>query len=145
MLHLDIITPDETVFEGECDAVTLPTADGEITVLPHHVPLMSTLVPGTVIVRKDKEEFIFAVTRGVIEIDGRSARILAETADRAEGLQEAAIEKAKADAQKLLSERREDTEGFAEATALLERELAKLHTIRRHHARRGGLPRQSQQ
>lgn len=140
MLHLEIITPDETVFDGECDSVTLPTADGVITVMPHHVPLMTTLIPGTAIVRTGKEEKIFAVTRGVIEVDGTSMRVLAEVADRAEKLEEAAIEKAKADAEKLLTERRHDTEGFAEATAMLERELARLRTLRRHHSRGGRLP-----
>ncbi len=138
MLRVDIITPDSTVYSGEASSLTLPTAEGEITVLPHHIPLLSVLVPGTAIVRKGSEEFVFAVSRGVIEIDGTAVRVLADTADRLEHLEEAAIEKAKEAAEKLVKEKRFDTEGFIEATAILERELARLKTVRRH---RSGAPR----
>jgi F-type H+-transporting ATPase subunit epsilon len=135
-LHFELITPDSTVFEGEVDSVSIPTPDGEITVLPHHIPLISIVTPGSIFLRKGKEEQLFAVSRGVVEIDGKSLRILADTADRAEELEEVAIEKAKAAAEKLMSEKRHDSEGFAEATALLERELARLQVKRRHRARR---------
>jgi F-type H+-transporting ATPase subunit epsilon len=137
VLHFALITPDSTVFEGEVDSVSIPTPDGEITVLPHHIPLISIVTPGSILVRIGKEEKLFAVSRGVVEVDGNSLRILADTADRAEELEEAAIEKAKAAAEKLMTEKRHDAEGFAEATALLERELARLQVKRRHRARRG--------
>lgn len=137
MLHFALITPDRTVFEGEVDSVSIPTPDGEITVLPHHIPLISIVVPGTLMIRTGGAVQLFAVSRGVVEIDGTSLRILADTADRAEELEEAAIEKAKAEAEKLMAEKRHDSEGFAEATALLERELARLQVKRRHRARRG--------
>ena len=137
MLTLNIITPDQTVFEGDIVSVSLPTPDGEITILEHHIPLVSIVTPGSVLVRTTKGEQLFAVSRGVVEIDGKHVRVLADTADRAEDLQEEAIEQAKARAQELLSEKRHDAEGFAEATAMLERELAKLHVVRRHRSRRG--------
>ncbi len=136
MLHIELITPDGPVFEGEADAVSLPTPDGEITILPHHIPLISLVVAGSILVRKGKEERLFAVSRGVVEVDGTTLRVLVDTADRAEELEEAAIEKAKAAAEKLLSEKRHDAEGFAEATAMLERELARLRVTRRHRSRR---------
>lgn len=139
MLHIALISPDRVVYDGDADSVSLPTPQGEITVLPHHIPLISIVVPGSVLVRQGKEEHVFAVSRGVIEVDGSSLRILADTADRAEELEEAAIEKAKADAQKLLTERRSDATGFAEATAILDRELARLQTLRRHRARKSAI------
>ncbi|MBI1812514.1 ATP synthase F1 subunit epsilon [Candidatus Peregrinibacteria bacterium] len=135
-LHLEIITPDHVIFEGEADSISLPTPDGEITVLPHHIPLMSILVPGSMVVRRSGEEEIFAVSGGVIEVDGKSIRVLADTADRAEGLEEEAILKAKAAAEKLLTEKRHDVEGFAEATAILDHELGRLKTVRRRRATR---------
>jgi F-type H+-transporting ATPase subunit epsilon len=125
------------VFEGDIDSISLPTPDGEITILPHHIPLISIVMPGTLTVRRGEQEQFFAISRGVIEVDGRTIRILADTADRAEELEEAAIEKAKAEAEKLMTEKRHDTEGFAEATAVLERELARLRVIRRHRTHRG--------
>lgn len=136
MLRIDIITPDGTIYEGDADSISLPTPDGEITILPHHIPLISILAPGTIMLRRGSEEFLFAVSRGVIEVDGMSIRVLADTADRAEKLEEAAIEKAKRAAELLLRERRHDAEGFVEATAILERELARLRTIRRHRGSR---------
>ena len=137
MLHLEIITPERTVFQGEVDSVSLPTPLGEITILPHHIPLMSIVVPGSVLVRQKSEEQLFAVSRGVIEIDGSHVRVLADTADRAVELEEEAIQKAKAQAEQLLKEKRGDAEGFAEVTAILERELARLHVVRRHRSKKG--------
>lgn len=138
MLHAQIITPDGSIFDGDADAISLPTPDGEITVLPHHIPLISIVVPGTIIVRQGKKEQVFSVSRGVIEVDGKSLRILADTADRAEELQEAAVAHAKSAAEQLLQEKRQDEEGFAEATAIMERELARLSTIRKLRARGHG-------
>ncbi|TSC58533.1 MAG: F-type H+-transporting ATPase subunit epsilon [Candidatus Peregrinibacteria bacterium Greene0416_19] len=144
MLKLEIITPDGPVFEGDADSISLPTPDGEITVLPHHIPLMSIVVPGSMLVRRGSEELIFAVTRGVIEVDGTTVRVLAESADPAERLaEETAIIQAKERAETLVAERRGDAEGFAEATAILEKELSRLTTVRRHRARRGLPPRSS--
>jgi len=135
-MHIEIITPDHTIYSGEADAISIPTPDGEITVLPHHIPLISIVVPGTVEVRQGKNESLFAVSRGVIEIDGLTVRLLVDTADRAQELTEEAILRAQEAAQKLMTEKRHDTEGFAEATAMLERELARLKVVRRHRSRR---------
>lgn len=135
-LSLEIITPDEQVFSGQAEAVTLPATDGEVTILPGHIPLIATLVPGTAVVQHDGQRLVLAMTRGVLETDGRNVRVLAQSADRADGLQEEVIERAKQAAEKLLAERRDDREGFAEASALLEREIARLKTVRRHRAGR---------
>ena len=119
------------MFEGEVDSVSLPTPQGEITILPNHIPLISIVVPGVITVRQKGSEQLLAVSRGVIEVDGRTIRVMVDTADRADELQEQAILKAKAEAEKLQKERRSDREGFAEATAILERELARLQVVRR--------------
>ncbi|MDD5751255.1 MAG: ATP synthase F1 subunit epsilon [Candidatus Peribacteraceae bacterium] len=140
MLQLEIITPDRTMFEGEVASVSLPTATGEITVLPHHIPLMSIITPGMVTIREKGKEQVLAVSRGVVEVDGKTIRVLVDTADRAEELEEAAILKAKEQAEKLQKEKRGDTEGFAEATAILERELARLQVARRRRAPRRSVP-----
>jgi F-type H+-transporting ATPase subunit epsilon len=87
-------------------------------------------------VRSEKGEEMFAIARGVIEVTSTSVRVLSDIADRAEALEEAAIKKAKERAEKILSEKRTDVEGFAEATAILEKELARLKSIRRRGPRR---------
>ncbi|TSC79936.1 MAG: F-type H+-transporting ATPase subunit epsilon [Candidatus Peregrinibacteria bacterium Gr01-1014_25] len=137
MLTVSIITPEGTVYTGEADSVTLPTADGEITVLPHHIPLVGIVVPGTILLRKGGEAHFIATSRGVVEVDGKGVSILADSADRADELQEDAIRRAMEDAERLKTEKRNDAEGFAEATAMLDRELARLRTIRRHRTHRG--------
>lgn len=140
MLQIEIITPDELVYTGEARSVTLPATDGEITILPGHIPLITTLTPGTAIIQTEQGEMVLAMTRGVVETDGKTIRVLAQSADRAEGLQEEVIERAKAAAEKLTSERRDDAEGFAEAVGQLERELARLKTVRRRRTGRRTLP-----
>ncbi|MEK7591110.1 MAG: ATP synthase F1 subunit epsilon [Patescibacteria group bacterium] len=137
MLHLEIITPERVVFQGDADSVSLPTPQGEITILPHHIPLISIVAAGSVLVRKGSDEQLFAVSRGVIEVEGSTIRILTDTADRAAELEEETIEKAKKAAEALMKEKQNDVEGFAEASAILERELARLHVARRHRSRRG--------
>ena len=137
MLSLHIITPAQPIFVGQVSSVSLPTPDGEITVLPRHIPLVSIVSPGTILVRPTrKTELLFAVSRGVIQVDGKRVRILADTADRAEELEEKEVQAAKLRAQALLKERRGDVEGFAEATAILERELARLQVVRRRRRQR---------
>jgi F-type H+-transporting ATPase subunit epsilon len=128
------------MFEGEVDSVSLPTPQGEITILPHHIPLISIVVPGAVTIREKGHEQVLAVSRGVVEVDGRTIRVMVDTADRAEELTEEAILKAKAEAEKLQREKRGDREGFTEATAILERELARLKVVRRRRGGRGSVP-----
>lgn len=140
MLRLEITTPDRPMFDGEVDSVSLPTPQGEITILPHHIPLISIIAPGAITIRWKGSEQLLAVSRGVIEVDGKTIRVMVETADRADELQEQAILKAKAEAEKLQKERRDDREGFAEATAILERELARLHVVRRRRGSRSPIP-----
>jgi F-type H+-transporting ATPase subunit epsilon len=97
-----------------------------------HIPLVSTLQPGAIIIRFKNEEHFFAVSKGVIEVEHDRVRILSDIADRAESLEESAIEQAKDRAEKALLEKdRADSEGFAEATAILDREIARLKSVRR--------------
>lgn len=139
-LHLDIVTPESTVFSGDVESVTLPTEAGEVTILPRHIPLIGIVVPGTVMLRHGGKSELFAVSRGVVEVDGKTMRVLTDSADRAEELEEAAIEAAKTRAEQLMKEKREDIETYAEASAVLARELARLKTVRRHRGH-GSLPR----
>jgi F-type H+-transporting ATPase subunit epsilon len=136
MFSLEVLTPDGTTVRTDAESVSVPTTNGEITILPGHVPLISTLEPGMLTVRNGKEEQFFAVSRGVIQVDRKSIRILSDIADRVDTLDESAIEDARNRAEKLVSEKRHDAEGFAEATAILDRELARLRTVRSHRSRR---------
>lgn len=141
MINFEIATPERIVYKDIVDSLTLPTREGEITVLPQHIPLVSVLVPGAITVRKGADEQYMAVSGGFIEVQPNNrVVVLADTAERAEELTEEAIEKARADAQKVLSEKRAtDTESFAAAAAALERELARLRVARKHRGRTGSM------
>lgn len=137
-LNFKIVTPERVVFEDIVDEVILPTTEGEITVLPHHIPLVALLQAGVLRIKKGNEETPLAVSSGVIEIDGKRVVVLADTAERVDELEEEKIERAREEARKLMESKRGDEEGFAEATAALERELARLKVARRYRKSKSG-------
>ena len=126
-INLKIVTPEKTVYEDKVDSVTLMTGSGEITVLPNHVPLVSTLKAGELKLIKNGEEEFLAASTGFIEVrPGNNVVILADSAERAEELELEKIEEAKERARKLLEETRNvDQVAFANAAAMMERDLAR--------------------
>lgn len=137
-IDFKITTPEREVYSDKVDQVSLPTLEGEITILPNHLPLVSVLVPGEVRLVRDGEESLMAVSGGFIEVRPKSrVVVLADTAERAEELDLEKIEEAKKKALEALEEKRDlDEEAFAEAAAALERELARLRVARKKY--RGG-------
>src|SRR3989344_2362882 len=84
-IQFEIATPERIVYKEEVDGVTLPTREGEITILPNHIPLVGVLIPGALTVRKGTDEQYMAVSGGFIEVQpGNRVVVLADTADRAE-------------------------------------------------------------
>ena len=135
-MHTELITSEGSAYKGEAVSVTIPSGMGEITILKNHLPLLSTVEPGTMIIRTNDEELMFAVSRGVIQVGPGGVRVLSDIADRADSLDESAIELAKSRAEELKNARRSDSEGFAEASATLEKEIARLASVRRLRSRR---------
>lgn len=134
-IHLELITPERVVFKTDVHQVTLPTAMGEITVLPNHAPLVAALVPGVARLTHDHDEEEVAVSGGFIEILADNVvRVLADTAERGQELDLHTIEEAKARAEKVMKEAvHADDASFAAAAAALERELARYRVARRAH------------
>jgi len=141
-LNLEITTPERTVYNEEVDSVTVPTREGEITVLPNHVSLVGLVVAGALTVRTGGAEKYLAVSGGAIEVlPGSRCVILTDSADRAEELVEAEIEKARDRAQAVYEEAKDkDAVAYADASIHLERELARLKVIHRHRRERGVTP-----
>lgn len=139
-INFEITTPERIVYRDEIDQVTIPTQDGEITVLPNHIPLVSLLVPGALTIKKNGEEVFMATSGGFIEVQpGNKVIVLADTAERSEELDMAAIEEAKDRARKVLAEKRNvDDVAFTDAAAGLERELARLKVVRKHKGGKSG-------
>ncbi len=109
------------------DSVSVMTSTGEITVLPNHAPLVSELKPGELKLIVDGKEELLAVSTGFIEVrDKGEVVILADTADRAEELDIEAINKAKEEAERIMSEATSvNDQAYARAAAALEREMAR--------------------
>jgi len=132
-IKFEIVTPEKIVLKTDISQVTVPTQDGDITVLPKHTPLVSILKPG-VIELKDKEgnDDVLSVSGGFIEVLRNKVVILADTAERAEELDEKKLEDARKKAQDALENiRHEDTHKYADALVHLERELARTKSLKR--------------
>lgn len=126
-LHLKIVTPERIVYEDSVDSVSVMTENGEITILPNHVPLVSLLRSGEMRLKDDKQETLLAVSTGLVEVrPNNEIVVLADTAERSDELTLEEIEKAKELAQKRLEEARDKNEvAYADALVHLERELAR--------------------
>jgi len=137
-IKFKIVTPERTVFESEIDQLTLPTMEGEITVLPEHIPLISVLAPGELVAKKNGEETAMAISGGMMEVRRNEITVLADTAERAEEIDLSRAEAARQRAEDLKKEKiRSDETGYATAAAILEKNLARIKVARKHLTRRG--------
>jgi len=135
-LKFEITTPEKTVYKADIDQVTVPTPQGEITILPHHVPLVSQLVPGELSVKQGNEVTHMAVSGGFIEVrPGSEVVVLADTAERAEDIDVKRAEEARARAKALMESERKDETKFVDAVTSLEKHLARLRVAERAHHR----------
>jgi F-type H+-transporting ATPase subunit epsilon len=137
-LQFELTTPERIVLKEEFDAATIPTEEGEITVLPGHVPLVGNLKPGMITVRKGNVESYLAVSGGFVEVQPNSRIIiLADTAERAEELDLEKVEAARERAQQALDQKRSaDDVSAAAAVSALERELVRSRVARKHRGER---------
>lgn len=133
-MTLEIVTPQATVFSEPVHIVTLPCADGEISVYPQHVRLIARLTPGEVIIHQDGRDRSLAIGEGLVEIGADRVAIVTDMAIPAERIDEAKVEEARARAEARLREKISDEE-VATVNASLARSLAQLQIKRR---RRGG-------
>jgi len=136
-IHFEIVTPEKTVLKEEVLQLTVPTKMGEITVLPHHIPLVAGLMPGVIEVKlSDNKTETMAVSGGFIEVLPNKVVILADTAERAADIDEARAEEARKRAEALMAEKREDVD-FSAIQAKIAKELARVKAVRRHRSRHG--------
>ena len=135
-MKFKIATPERVVLDEEVESVTLPTQMGEITVLPGHVPLVAKLVAGEIKFKQKGKEKFFAASSGFIEVKPENEIIvLADTAELAHEIDIERAEAARDRARKLMQETYKDEKAFADASAALERSLARLRVARRHRTR----------
>jgi F-type H+-transporting ATPase subunit epsilon len=133
-LVLEIITPTKVVLSEEVDELTVPTVDGEISILPNHVNLLTKLMPGEMVIRNGSKSDLFAVTGGFLEILDNHVNLLADYAIRADDIEIAKIEEAKERAQKAMKEKLNE-EDFRVANAELAKSLLQLKVARKRKVR----------
>ena len=131
-IKLEIVTPHATVYSDEVDMVTLPGIDGQMGILPHHIRMMTQLVPGEMIVRKNGQVRFLAVGEGLVEVTGGRVSIVTDMAIATENIDEARAEEARQRAAARLRETMSSAE-VASVDAALARSLSQLRVKRRHH------------
>ena len=129
-LKLEIVTPEAKTYSEDVEMVTLPGAEGEMGIYPNHVPLMSQLVAGEVVVRKDGQNYFLAIGEGFVQITGERVAVMTDMALKAENIDEAKAEEAKRRAEARLAEKLDDEES-ATVSAALAHSLAQLKVKRR--------------
>ena len=130
-LTLEIVTPSAVAYSRDVEMVTLPAVDGQIGVYPQHVPLMTRIVPGEIVVRRDGRDEYLAVGEGLVEITARQVAIVTDMAIAAENIDEARVEAARQRAEARLRDRLSDEE-VATVNASLARSLAQLRVKTRY-------------
>lgn len=136
-IHVDIVSAEREIFSGEAEAVFAPALLGEVGIMPGHAAMLTQLRPGEVRVQlKGGEQQAFYVSGGMLEVQPKMLTVLSDTALRAHDLDEAAVLKAKQEAEEALKDRSGKID-FARAQAELAELAAQLQTIQRLR-RRGG-------
>jgi len=132
-MHVDVVSAEASIFEGEAEFVALPGQDGELGIMPRHVPLITRIRPGAVrikVVGQSHEEFVF-VAGGILEIQPDAVTVLADTAIRGADLDEAKAEAARKAAEEAMVNRTSELE-YAKAQAELASAVAQIASLRRY-------------
>ncbi|MCF2947220.1 F0F1 ATP synthase subunit epsilon [Paraglaciecola aquimarina] len=130
-VQLDVVSAETSIFSGEVEAIQVTGSEGELGIHPGHAPLLTTLLPGMVrLVKQAGEEENIYINGGVLEIQPGNVTVLADTAIRAEDLDEQAALDAKKRAEEHIADQGADF-NYAEAAAELAEAIAQLRLIQK--------------
>ena len=130
-LRLEIVTPEAKAYSEDVDMVVVPGTEGELGILPQHVPLLTSIKPGELRVLKDGRETFLAVGEGFVEITQERVVVLTDMALEDTQIDEAAAQAAFEKAQEALKDQRLSDEEHATVQASLDRSMAQLQLKRR--------------
>ncbi|MBA2314951.1 MAG: F0F1 ATP synthase subunit epsilon [Chloroflexi bacterium] len=139
-IQLEIVTPERLAFSDEVDSVVLPGSEGELGILPHHAPLVSTLGVGELRIRKGGTEESFAIVGGFLQVRPDKVVVMAETADLASEIDLARAEEARREAERALEGGYQEGADLSAARAALQQALLRIRVgerRRREGSRRG--------
>ena len=121
------------VYAGDVDIVVLPGTDGEMGILPHHAPLLTTLKIGIIKVRSGGKEEVFTVAGGVAEVQPDIVTVLADAAENVEEIDVARAEAARKRAQEILAKGvPADTDSYLKIEAALRKSNLRLDAVKRY-------------
>ena len=132
-LLLEIVTPERLAYSDEVDAVTLPGGEGELGVLPHHAPLVSTLGVGELRIRKGGAEESFAIVGGFLQVLPDKVVVMAETADMASEIDLDKAQEARKEAERALETGYHEGADLSMARASLQAALLRERLAQRRH------------
>jgi F-type H+-transporting ATPase subunit epsilon len=136
-IHVDIVSAEQEIFSGLAEMVFAPAVMGEVGIAPHHTPLLTRLNPGEIRLQlPGGREEAFYVSGGILEVQPHVVTVLSDTAMRAEDLDEAAVLKAKEEAERQLHDRTAEFE-YAKVLAQHAELAAQLQAIQRLRKRTG--------
>ena len=139
-IHCEIVTAERSVFDDRVDMIVAPGVEGQLGILPKHAPLITSLTYGELVLKREglEDEYI-AIGGGFMEVGPEHVIILADSAERAEEIDEARAEAARERAEQLMAQKQAEDVDLARAEAALRRSMIRLKVARRKR-RAGGRP-----
>ena len=128
LIHFKIATPEKIIYENDIFQVSIPTTIGEITVLPHHIPLVSIVQAGEMKIKDEMGEQVIAISRGFLEIRANNeVVILADNAERAEVIDIERAEEARKRAEEEMTKvKGQENVDYAKLQAIIDREMNRI-------------------
>ena len=136
-MQLEIVTPEKIIYKGDIDQLTVMTATGEITILPHHINVFSKIEPGEALIKIGEKSQYLAITGGFLEVSNNKISILANYAIHSDDINVEKAMEAQKRAEELLKKKEEgiSEQDFAEARAELDKAILQLHIANRRKRR----------
>jgi F-type H+-transporting ATPase subunit epsilon len=140
-IRCEVVTAERTVFDDSVDMVVAPGIEGQLGILPHHTPLMTSLTYGELIIHREgyEDEYI-AIGGGFMEVGPDHVTILADSAERAEEIDLERAEAARLRAQELMAQKQREDADFVRAETALRRSVLRLKVAKRKRRAGGRAP-----
>ena len=138
-LQVKIVTPEKVIISDRYVSATIPAITGELTILPKHIPLVTPISPGEIILKDEKgQETFLSVSSGILEVRPDSTiAILADSAERAEEIDLERSEKAKQRIEEIIKNKQNESDvDYASLQSILAKEMARIKVAKRHSNRK---------
>jgi F-type H+-transporting ATPase subunit epsilon len=132
-IQLEIVTPERLAYSDDVDSVVLPGSEGELGVLPHHAPLVTTLGIGELRIRKGGAEESFAIVGGFLQVRPDKVVVMAETADMASEIDLEKAQEARREAEQALESGYHEGADLSAARAALQQALLRIRVAERRY------------